>query len=265
MLHSLSFIDDPTRMLRAVRYEQRYNFEIGKRTLQLLLEARPLIERISGDRVRHEIDNILSEENVTLMLDRAQELGILKEIHPDLKWDDWIKDQLSRLKLPGPEWKLKPDLKGLPLKRVLAYTLWLMRLSPQRARKVTKRLRVSSVIAETVQDACSLWADLPTLVGNKPSEYTARLENTLTAAIYAIFSACEDEDLKNNLLTYISDWQYISQKTSGHDLQARGLRPGPHYKEIFTTLRNAWLDGEISSENEEISLLEEIVAQLPKS
>ncbi|MFN2285524.1 MAG: CBS domain-containing protein, partial [Anaerolineae bacterium] len=63
VLHSLSFVDDPTRMLRAVRYEQRYGFEIESRTRQLMDEARPLLEKLSPERVRHELDLILDEPN----------------------------------------------------------------------------------------------------------------------------------------------------------------------------------------------------------
>lgn len=264
VLHSLSFIDDPTRMLRAVRYEQRYNFEIGPRTLQLLLEAKPLIERISGDRVRHEIDNILAEDKATQMLDRSQVLGILEAIHPDLIWDEWISNRIANYEIPSPEWNFKLVLKGLPLKRVLAYSLWLMRLPILRARKVTKRLRVSSLIAETVLDACQLWAKVPNLVGAKPSEFVAELDKATNAAIFAVYIASDNDTIKLNLLTYISDWQDISQKTTGHDLQARGLPPGPHYKVILRQLRNAWLDGEVSSLEEEIKLLEKLIEKLPE-
>ena len=62
VLHSLSFIDDPTRILRAVRFEQRFAFEIERRTRDLLMEGRSLINKVSGDRLRHELDHILSEQ-----------------------------------------------------------------------------------------------------------------------------------------------------------------------------------------------------------
>ncbi len=265
VLHSLSFIDDPTRMLRAVRYEQRYNFEMGKRTLQLLLEARPLIERISGDRVRHELDNILAEDNAAQMLDRTQELGVLLDIHRDLIWDDWTRNHIANLETPALEWKLEPDLKGLPLKRILAYTLWLMRLPAARAHKVARRLRVSSVIAGTIQDACGLWAELPALATTKPSECTNRLDKTSTAAIYAVYIGIDDEDIKKMIHTYITKWRFISQQTSGHDLQTRGLPPGPNFKEILTQLRNAWLDGQINTSEGEMVLLEKLIKELSET
>ncbi|HSF82797.1 MAG TPA: CBS domain-containing protein, partial [Anaerolineales bacterium] len=62
VLHSLSFVDDPTRILRAVRFEQRFDFSIEERTLQLMDEAVSLLDRVSGDRIRHELDHILIEE-----------------------------------------------------------------------------------------------------------------------------------------------------------------------------------------------------------
>ncbi|HBY07023.1 MAG TPA: hypothetical protein DEH22_04290 [Chloroflexi bacterium] len=264
VLHSLSFIDDPTRILRAVRYEQRYNFSLGKRTEELLLEARPLIERISGDRVRHEIDNILAEENATQMLDRLNDLGVLKIIHPDLKWDAWIRDHLDDLELPSPEWKLTPELKGLPLYRVLDYTFWLMRLPAARSRKVAKRLRVTRTIAETVQNACELWQSLPVLEGLPPSEIVAQLDKVTPAAIYAVYCASENQTLRENILKYITIWRYIEPQTSGHDLRARGLPPGPHYKQILTRLRQAWLDKKVTSAAEETALLDQLIAALPE-
>ena len=70
VLHSLSFVDDPTRMLRAVKYEQRYGFTIETRTRELMEQARPLLEKLSSERVRHELDLILDEPNVIPMLSR---------------------------------------------------------------------------------------------------------------------------------------------------------------------------------------------------
>lgn len=265
VLHSLSFIDDPTRILRAVRYEQRYNFNLGKRTQELLLEARPLIDRISGDRVRHELDNILAEERAIAMLARLNELGILETIHPDLKWDAWIEAQFARIDLPTPEWNLDPELKGIPLDRVLTYTLWLMRLPAPKARKVTKRLRVARVIAETVQNACELWQNLPNLPGFNPSDLVEQFDKINTAALYAVYSASDDENLRQNIYAYITTWQFIKPQTTGDDLRARGLPPGPHYKEILTHLRQAWLDGAVNSPETEVALLDQLIEDLANS
>jgi tRNA nucleotidyltransferase (CCA-adding enzyme) len=101
VLHSLSFIDDPTRMLRAVRYEQRYGFQIEPRTLQLMDEARPLIARLSHERVRHELDLIADEPNAPAMLARLAELNLLAAISEALPWSadlrrGWIRPNPPR-------------------------------------------------------------------------------------------------------------------------------------------------------------------------
>ena len=106
VLHSLSFVDDPTRMLRAVRFEKRFDFKLEERTLELLQEALSLLDRVSGDRIRHELDHILDEEKLVEIFTRLDELDLIFSIHPDLIWDDWLRQRLSQIPLqpPGSEW-----------------------------------------------------------------------------------------------------------------------------------------------------------------
>ncbi len=269
ILHSISFVDDPTRMLRAVRYEQRYGFRIGKRTLELLLAARPLIDRISGDRIRHELDNIINEENAAQMLARLHELGLLEAIHPDLCWDDWLQSQISDLKTldPNPAWNLGLDWKGIPLKRALVYTLWLIRLPQTQARGVIKRLKLPRILKIPIRAAVCLWSDLPNMAEAKPSEITARLEKAPALAIYAAYCATGEpgassrsfSDIRAALQAYVTRWRDMAPHTTGHELQARGLPPGPQFKQILTILRNAWLDGEIENADQEGELLERLL------
>ena len=97
VLHSLSFVDDPTRMLRAVRFEQRFGFTIEPRTLLLLNEARSLLNEVSGERIRHEIDQILLEKRPSKGLNRLADLDLLTRIHPAILWDNALNSQFNRL------------------------------------------------------------------------------------------------------------------------------------------------------------------------
>ena len=85
VLHSLSFVDDPTRILRAVRYEQRFQFRIDDRTQEHLLDAAPLLGRVTAARIRQELDRILQEKRPEDAILRLDELGILRQIHPALR------------------------------------------------------------------------------------------------------------------------------------------------------------------------------------
>ena len=75
VLHSLSFVEDPTRILRAARFEQRFHFRIEPRTEQLISDAVGLLERVSGERVRHELELIMAEAEPERVICRLAEMG----------------------------------------------------------------------------------------------------------------------------------------------------------------------------------------------
>jgi len=196
VLHSLSFVDDPTRMLRAVRFEQRFAFQIEERTLELIQEARPLLERVSGDRIRHELDHILQENRSCLMLARLHDLDLLTAIHPDLVWDEWLSAQIQNLAQakPGPEWNLE-DWNGTWLIPGLTYILWLIRLPSARAHSLISRLKLSRALSEVGLAARRLWRDLPSLAKAAPSQVVARLESLPPLTLYANYLASADANL----------------------------------------------------------------------
>ena len=265
VLHSISFVDDPTRMLRAVRYEQRYGFKIGERTLQLLLEARPLMSRVSGDRIRHEIDNILMEEHSVRMLARLNEIHLLEAIHPDLVWDGWIQEKITDLKTPPPLWGIDAEWKGIPVQRILVYTLWLIRLPWYRSEKIIKRLKLPKALKEIIKVACHLWTEIPALKSAKPSEIVGLLDKAPVTSIYALFLSTDVTTIRNALQTYITQWKDITPNITGHDLRARNLPPGPHYKEILIILRAAWIDGDVTTSEQENNLLDELTKKYRKA
>ena len=250
VLHSLSFVDDPTRMLRAVRYEQRYGFEIEARTRQLMDEARPMLEKLSPERVRHELD--LHSGRTELVRDAYAPCGFgIAEGHPPgvcqsrfLQFPSLSDDELASYRISG----------LLPPKRTLIWLLWLSPVKPAAIKALSRRLRFPAALTRLLLAASSLRADLPSLKGSKPSGWVDRLEDVPEFAIYAL-SLSEKGKTKQALLDYLEKWRHIKPKTTGHDLKELGLSPGPKYKNILRQLRNAWLDGEIKSEKEEKALV----------
>ena len=84
-------------------------------------------------------------------------------------------------------------------------------------------------------------------------------------AIYANYLACEEGKLKEILYQFITKWKAIMPVTSGHHLRARGLRPGPIYRRILHRLREAWIDGQITSAEQEQQYLEELLTKAEES
>jgi tRNA nucleotidyltransferase (CCA-adding enzyme) len=264
VLHSLSFVDDPTRILRAVRFEQRFDFHIEDRTMQLLLEARTMIERLSGDRIRHELNNILASCSAARMMARLHELDLLTSIHPNLKWDVWLDNHFASLPTldPEPDWELSDLQQEGTLVRDLSYALWLVRLSPDATRQVTKRLKLSVKLAGNLLGACALWQQREVLTTISPSRIVSCLEAVPPLSRYALYLATSDERLKIVLRKFAEDWRKVEPGLDGNDLKARGLPPGPVYRAILRALRNAWLDGEIVTPEDEDAYLGKLLLQV---
>lgn len=258
VLHSLSFIDDPTRMLRAVRYEQRYGFSIESRTLQLMDEAAPMLARLTHERLRHELDLILEEDRAAAMLRRLADLGLLSHIHAALPADHatlgLLADKLDLL--PAPAWSLRDLPGGFPLRRALGYALWLLPCTPEQIAALDARLRFPVAMDKVLNAAVRLRADLPALAGSKPSAWVARLDDLPMLSIYVNWLDSGEPALEQ----YAVSWRHIHPQTDGHALRALGMAPGPDYQRILTALRAAWLDGRITSEEQEHDLLQQLIA-----
>ena len=247
VLHPRSLIDDPTRMYRAVRYEGRYGFRIAEDTLALIPEARRFVEKLSAQRIRHELDLILDESNAVSMLHRLDELDLLAIIHPALS--NFSRSHLAALKSDDPALQ----------NRNSRWLLWLMHLTDQEIEFLNERLHFTAELLKMLLSAALLESNLPALVGLKPSQIVQLLEGYSIKALEVFSSALQDETLRGILNKYLSEWWGIKPKTTGHDLKKRGIPPGPKYNEILRRLRAAWLDGEVQSEDEERKLLDSIL------
>jgi tRNA nucleotidyltransferase (CCA-adding enzyme) len=265
VLHSLSFVDDPTRMLRAVRFEQRFQFNIEKRTLELLNEARSLVSQISGDRIRHELDHILDEDQRVRMLERMSELGLLSEIHPVFSWDIESRDNLQMLGCleSKPLIGLKLDLQRGISKRKLAYTLWFIHQPLDKIQIILRRLRFPASHSKVILSASHLWKDLSWLANARISQIASRLEDVPAISIYAAFLATRDERVCNKIQEYLARINDITPSVSGDDLKKMGLPPGPIYKRILGAIHDAWLDGKIKNVDQELTLLNELINNDP--
>jgi tRNA nucleotidyltransferase (CCA-adding enzyme) len=265
VLHSLSFVDDPTRMMRAVRFERRFDFHIEKRTLELLDEARPLLIQVSGDRIRHELDHIMDAAQRVSMLERLAELGLLFEIHPALVWDQDTRENLEMLDtIPEkPLYGIKLDLEKGNNLRKLAYILWLINHPVEKTQTIVKRLHYPTTQVNLVLSACRLWKDLPWVANAKLSLIASRLEDVPPLAIYANFLAARDSKLCNNFQAYLNRRNTITPRITGDNLRERGLPPGPIYKRILGAIRDGWLDGKIENVEQEKAYLNELIKNEP--
>ena len=249
VLHMRSFLDDPTRMLRAIRYEKRYDFQIEAKTLHLFNdEAASVLSQLSGERIRHEFDLMFDDTSSSSMLARVAELGLLRHIHATLTWNKEIQARFSRV-----------SENNLPASRAYFWIIWLMSLSQSEIKSLGKRLHFTADTLRNVLAASSIFHDLDSFAGMKPSQCVEQLENLPDEAIFAVSRSIPHGKPREMLETYLTKWKHIRPHTTGSDLKTRGIPPGPKYGEVLRRLRAAWLDGEVRSTEEEIKLLETLL------
>jgi tRNA nucleotidyltransferase (CCA-adding enzyme) len=258
VLHPQSFKDDPTRLFRAVRYEQRYGFQIAPETLALIPSARQLIDSLSAQRLRHELDLVLEEEKAVAMLGRLAELDLLQPVHPALRWNDTMQGRfINGLRL-AQECHCKP-IPASAGRSFLGWHFWLMEVASTDIKSIEQRLHFHADLLESMLVASTLFTDLPSLAGMKPSQCVTWLEAMPLTAVYAVFLTIPDGKARQNLHNYLETWRHVKPKTNGHDLKKRGLPPGPRYQQVLFRLRQAWLDGEVETEREEVKLLDKLI------
>lgn len=248
VLHPNSFLDDPTRIFRAIRYEGRYSFSIAPETLALVNpEALKVLHTLSGERLRHELDLVFDEERSANMFLRVASLGLLGAIHP--KMPEFNQDLADFL-------DMDTHLDVQADRRTMGYMLWFMDLSEEDVILLANRLDFTNELTLAVWAAAQLKRGLQHLVDMKPSEWTYALEKLPLLSIYAVYLVSRE----NALLSYISIWRHVKPLTNGNDLKARGVPPGPRYAEILHQLRAGWLDGVLSSKTEEEEYLSTLLA-----
>jgi tRNA nucleotidyltransferase (CCA-adding enzyme) len=263
VLHSLSFVDDPTRMLRAVRFEKRFDFEIEKRTLELLREAVPLIDEVSGDRIRHELDQIFLENVSEVMLERLQNLGILQQIHPSLRWNSEYSAELRSIIDSSSEKKKMKAVFGHEDSTVTAtYIILVCRLLPAHLNKVAKRLRFRSDTQRILYGANTLWHHQEQLSRLSPGEFTERIEKYSPLTLEILLSISKNQKFIAKLNQYLTEWSKIKIFTSGDDLKKLEIPPGPIYRQILKQLRIAKVNGEISDRSSEKKHLDQLIARM---
>ncbi|NTU75270.1 MAG: CCA tRNA nucleotidyltransferase, partial [Anaerolineaceae bacterium] len=261
VLHSLSFVDDPTRLLRAVRFEQRFGFNIEERTIQLMAEARPLLLKVSGDRIRHELNLMLQESNPFAQLQRLQDLELLSSIHPGFTWQPEFTARVQPVlhTLPEPAWKLLAMVGNVPTRLAMIYLTWFSQIPAAAAIETAQRLRFPAPLQTALAEMAELDHVLPTLTGLPPSQIAQRLERFSRLAMYAHHMRIPGTPEKQLLENFIRKWQHIQPITNGNRLKELRVPPGPTYRFILGRLRAAWLDGQVSNAEQEAALLEQLL------
>ncbi len=260
VLHSLSFVDDPTRVLRAARFERRLGFTIEPRTQELIQIAMPMLRRITGERLRNELTLLLKERDPELSFLLLQQRGILKAIHPAFVLNERIVPDFQRARTAEPPPTLTPpDLTDL------LWHVMLCDLPPKNLSDLLDRLVFSRPMTKTMIEAGALVGNAAALADPAltPSRIAVNLDGASEVALLTAWLVITDRLARERIWEYVSQWRHMRPLTDGHALRERGLEPGPAYSTILSRLRAARLDGEVTNDEEEKRLLLELINGVP--
>ena len=246
ILHPGSFSDDATRILRGVRYEQRFGFEFEAQTAQLLKRNIPMLDTISGDRIRHELELIFKEKQPELAIKRLGELGVLPRISPFFKADGWIAekfDKARRLKKPT----------QLPS---LYFCLLSYSFSERNIEQFLARLNIPAKLSRAMRDTLRLKTSLPLLdrPSQKPSDIYYLLREYEPLAIQANALASESSTAQRYLQLFLTKLRYVRTALNGEELKRLGISAGPEMGKVLQTLHKAKLNGEVRTKADERKL-----------
>ena len=260
-LHDRSFIDDPTRIFRGVRFEQRFGFPFEPETLRQLREQMDGIADLTGPRIWHELRLFCSEPCPEKLFSRISRLGIAERIHPGLIWSGDIGEECLRFRtgVPGREPLFIGgffDMEILDEEGPL--WVWFSALPRDTIRELGKRLQLSGRTMEGIENTALMREEFPAFEERKPSETVFFLDRIPLPALYCYFRFCASEKAWDLMRDYLMKWSLFEPVVTGTDLRKMGLEPGPKIGRILKKLRAAWIDGEIRSEQEETELLEQL-------
>jgi len=264
VLHNLSFVEDPTRVFRAIRFEQRLGFHMGKQTEHLLRSAVRMgfLERVGGVRLFNELVIILKETDPIPALSRMAELDLLKFLHPALGFSPRIRklfDEASR----AVHW-YELLYTGESCQRWLVYHLCLLagldrdavsglcsRLGiPARYREVLCLEREEGHRAlQLLERRCAR--------GKEPraSELYRLLKPFNGEVLLYLMARASSNDVRRWFSLFFTRLREVSPVLTGRDLRAMGVVPGPLFKKILATLLDARLNGRVTTREEEEALV----------
>ena len=260
ILYNLSFVEDPTRILRAIRFEQRYDFKIETDTLRFAQDAiaRRLLRKLSYKRILQELILILSERNPLPALIRMGEIGVWQYILPEVDFEKINYTRLRRVPIIT-GWAREHFYHREFRTWLLSLVIILEDLPDAQIEEISCRYKFDKYTVKVLEEVGSA------------RQLAARIDqngNIFFADIDAVTATYSTETLLYLLLCMTTEkgWQQVADylearetvkvEINGHDLKAMGLKQGPIYSRILNELYKLRLNGIIASKEQELAIIE---------
>jgi tRNA nucleotidyltransferase (CCA-adding enzyme) len=259
ILHSLSFVEDPTRVFRAVRFENRLGFRISRMTGALISNAVTggFVKNISMRRLMGELKIICEEEEPSAAFERLSDFGLLKCFSHDLRVTRKHKELFKRVDRVKDWYKLTFSAKYSPI--WLVYFLALTHELEQdtlfqladNLEEFKKMLRALISERPTLEKVASSGKKYPPDVSLKPSEADILFGNLSWPGILYVMARTGTGPIARAGAAFLTSYRRLKPEITGDDLLKLGFKAGPSLQKALEMLRHARQDGLVGSVEEE--------------
>jgi tRNA nucleotidyltransferase (CCA-adding enzyme) len=260
----LSFIDDPTRTLRAIRFATRFNFNISQDTQRLIrsaVESR-VLEKLSGKRLWTELQNVLEEEHPIPSIRLLQEYNLLQFLHPSVVLDAFLLDLLYQIQDVLSWYRL-----DFPDEQPQAWLLYLMalleKLDRQERLEVAVRLQLTSRVQEMLRyyksNTKDIRARLLSRTETKPGDTYFSLREFPNEVILYAMARSSEEPIREQIREYLHEYRNVKLEITGDDVLKLGGSHGPQIKEVLDKVLRACLNSEAPDRHTQLALAQKLI------
>ncbi|HAJ33363.1 MAG TPA: polynucleotide adenylyltransferase [Candidatus Atribacteria bacterium] len=269
VLYNLSFVEDPARIIRAIRFEQRYNFKMDRATEGFLKKAidDKLLSRLRKKRITEELILILKEENPLKSLKRMEELGALKYILPDVELNEETIKRLNKVKDNYNFWK-----RNIPDEKIELWVIYfcclIKNLEKSQIQKISKKLIFKQKSLYKINYCYSNLEKVKKFILQKnkisPSIIYLKLSGLPNEVLFLAMMESNDDIVKERIVNYLRKYKKESLYISGKELKELQVKPGPIYSQILNKLLCAQLNGEVKNKRDEIRFVKNVLKERNK-
>lgn len=264
ILYSQSFYDDPTRMFRAIRFEQRYGFKLEMQTEQLLriCISKGIWQKLSPERVARELMLIFKENRCRRIIKRLEDTGLWSGLFPEVRldhvmWEGLRRSQqvryiVSHYTTTESPWLVVPMLlfHRLTVEQQVEY-IEVLKLTSHQRENVLHTLRALDNTLARLQQRHLTGAEI----------YELLHPLSVEGIIFVATLSCRQKTANRRILAYLTELRRIKPKLDGEDIKRLGVKPGPVIGEILGLLHREKLNGGLPTKDDEMQYVEEVLSK----
>ncbi len=254
ILHNLSFIEDPTRAFRAIRFSERFGFKISGHTENLIKTAARinLFDKLSGIRLYDELCLLFIETEPLNAVKRLLSLDLLKFIHPQLKITKSLEETFISIQETFAWFKLLFIEEELNKSHLFLMALFDELKEEERGKALERLLMPPNIRREIMNGIEESRHALVKLRNASPKNTYFALRPLNLQTILFTMAKAQDKEQKKAISLYLTSLRMTKPELTGKDLKAMGYTPGPAFKKILTAILEARLEGKIKNRGGEI-------------